>query len=185
MSWKLSTYSQLRPRKSGRHWYAWCVFLDEDRNRLSKIEEVNYILHPTFPNPVRVSDDFVHRFAIISGGWGNFTIDVRIVLKGGQTERQAYPLSLSANSWPLGEQRQLFKSESASRAYNALLDRKWEWRSLSTLSREAMLDLASTKKLLEEMEAERLVRKSRDVSVAGEEFWGATCRLGLMPELSD
>jgi hypothetical protein len=70
---------------SGRKYYTWRVFVDEDESILNCIAEVEYILHPTFPNPVQERTNADNKFAVEMSGWGEFMINITIKLNNGET----------------------------------------------------------------------------------------------------
>jgi hypothetical protein len=76
-------------------WYKWRVWVDEDPAILNQIESVEYILHPTFPQPRRVSDDRAHNFELVSGGWREFWIEATIVFKDLHEEKISYKLDFN------------------------------------------------------------------------------------------
>ena len=97
---KFDNYArQTAALSSGRHAYQWRVFLDEPPAVLDTIAEVQYLLHPTFPEPLQVRKDPSTKFAIEGSGWGQFTILITIRYKDGRTEKSSYPLDLS-KGWP-------------------------------------------------------------------------------------
>ena len=76
----------------------WTVFVTAPPAVLSRIQCVEYTLHPTFPNPVRrvcVRGKSSQAFALSSNGWGEFTIAVRIFFRDGKKQRLDYPLKLA------------------------------------------------------------------------------------------
>src|SRR4051812_5992348 len=100
MSVKFSNYAQEMPQQgSKRTRYRWRVFVDEPADVLDKIRSVEYQLHSTFANPVRVSDDRAAKFAIQSAGWGEFDIKTITRFQSGVEERSTYHLNL-AQDWP-------------------------------------------------------------------------------------
>lgn len=76
-------------------WYTWRVWVDEDPTILDQIESVEYLLHPTFLRPRRISKDRVHNFELVSAGWGQFWIEVTIVFKDFHEEQISYWLDFS------------------------------------------------------------------------------------------
>ena len=84
-------------------WYEWEVFVNEDAAVLDAIRNVEYRLHPTFPNPNRVVGDRDTRFALRSRGWGEFPIQIRVNFKDGREELTRYELRLG-KPWPSGHQ---------------------------------------------------------------------------------
>ena len=65
----------------------WTIFVDADLNTLQQIKCVEYILHPTFPDPVRkVCNQPTTKFAYSTNGWGTFMVKVNILHKNGRVE---------------------------------------------------------------------------------------------------
>jgi hypothetical protein len=176
------SYSRFIGTKKDHDTYAWCVYLDVDRDKLNDIQEVEYVLHPTFPNPVRVIRSAKHCFALESEGWGGFLLHMRIILNNGDIVRDRYNLNFVKDGWPMGKRLTTFDDESTELVYNTLLREKWDWRKLSTLTRSGNVDPDTAKSILERLENRRAVRKAHFASIDNEELWGATCRIGLLPE---
>ena len=63
------------------------------------VREVEYQLHPTFPNPIRTVDDKESRFALRSRGWGTFPIRITVLLEDGGEVKTEYMLSFR-KLWP-------------------------------------------------------------------------------------
>lgn len=62
----------------------WTVFLTGPEEELSRIECVEYTLHPTFPNPVQKVCERgrgLHAFPLIASGWGTFLIKIRVTFR--------------------------------------------------------------------------------------------------------
>jgi transcription initiation factor IIF auxiliary subunit len=58
-----------------KDWWNWEAFLDDDgTGELANIEYVEYILHPTFPNPVQRISKPDGGFVLRTAGWGVFII---------------------------------------------------------------------------------------------------------------
>ena len=86
--------------KYGKYnWYRWMVFVDEDDQTLEKIEYVQYLLHPTFRDPKRTVYDRKSKFALVSYGWGEFTIFITVRFKDGTEDETTYFLNLRKR-WP-------------------------------------------------------------------------------------
>lgn len=67
----------------GNGWWSWDVWLDGPDSDLDQIECVDYTLHPTFKDPQRRVTDRTSRFALHSGGWGEFMIYAEVRLRTG------------------------------------------------------------------------------------------------------
>src|SRR5436305_13523381 len=75
-------------------WWDWEVWLEGAARDLDAIEEVQYRLHPTFPNPTRVVRDRASNFLLRAAGWGEFTIRIEIHYRDGRVERRSHDLKL-------------------------------------------------------------------------------------------
>jgi transcription initiation factor IIF auxiliary subunit len=62
----------------------WSVWIDGSQDELGAIDHVTYILHKTFPNPVREIYDRHTNFRLETSGWGTFTIYANAILRDGQ-----------------------------------------------------------------------------------------------------
>ncbi len=80
------------------NWYKWRVFAKEN-GILDKIDRIEYLLHPTFPDRKRVIKDRGNNFALESEGWGQFYIFITIWFKDGRKQEQRYWLSFK-KEWP-------------------------------------------------------------------------------------
>ena len=102
MEWTFDNYSQLIGRRGDYSWFEWKVFMNEPEDKLRKVKSVEYRLHKTFPNPIRVIEDRDSRFALRSSGWGEFWIYITIYLIDGTEEHTQHYLNLR-KSWPPDE----------------------------------------------------------------------------------
>ncbi|CBK43373.1 protein of unknown function [Nitrospira defluvii] len=96
---KFNNYARDAGEIHGRKYYEWRVFVDEPDSVLQSIKEVQYVLHPTFLEPLQVSRDATKQFELVTSGWGQFTILITIVYRDGTREKASYYLDLS-KSWP-------------------------------------------------------------------------------------
>jgi len=78
----------------GEDWWNWAVWIEASDAALDRIESVEWILHPTFPNPIRASTDRPSKFRLETGGWGVFKIHARLQMKDGQQLKLYHNLSL-------------------------------------------------------------------------------------------
>jgi transcription initiation factor IIF auxiliary subunit len=63
----------------------WEVYLVGDKPKeLAAVDYVKYILHPTFPNPIREIHDRSRGFRLKTNGWGSFEIKAFVYLKNGK-----------------------------------------------------------------------------------------------------
>jgi hypothetical protein len=184
-AYKFASYSRLLDKEGGEEeeldTYAWCVFVDATARELASIRQVEYTLHSSFPKPVRVIRDGAHCFPVMTQGWGEFTLRIRITTTDGGITRQSYGLKLEEASWPLGPRLRKFDSEVAKNIYDNLLSEDWDWRSLSTLAKNAGVGTIQVKSILGEWGQRGLAREAPFLSINGEELWGATCKIGILP----
>lgn len=75
--------------------WKWSVWIDGDGEQLDQIDRVEYVLHPTFPQPVRTVIDRNTNFRLESQGWGEFMVHAKAVTKRGETLRLNHWLKLS------------------------------------------------------------------------------------------
>ena len=81
--------------RHGQDWYEWGVYVDEPDQLLREIDAVEYLLHRSFPNPLRRRDDPSNRFFLESSGWGEFSIRITVFFKNGARLETIYSLDLS------------------------------------------------------------------------------------------
>ena len=62
---------------------------------LNEIKSVEYLLHRSFPNPLRERTNRDQLFSIESSGWGEFTMMITIFLENGSRIDTPYNLDLS------------------------------------------------------------------------------------------
>jgi transcription initiation factor IIF auxiliary subunit len=79
----------------GKDWYEWSVEVDPAAQALGNIEEVEYILHPTFPNRIRRETSSSNNFRLESEGWGEFDIAVNVYFKDGDEKTVIVPLKFT------------------------------------------------------------------------------------------
>jgi len=175
---KFARYSRFIGSKENHDLFAWCVFVDANREQLNAIREVEYTLHPSFPEPVKTINDPTHCFALQSSGWGDFALRVRTTFKDGTVAKSTFTLKLAHDAWPCGVPIAPEADQTARQIYDALMEKKSDWRRISTLARKAQLSVEQTGERLDELARARIVRKSLD----NQELWGATSRVGLLPE---
>ena len=84
--------------KTTEKYWDWTVFIQGPEDVLDQIKYVEYTLHPTFPNPVRiVSERGLHPYAfpLRTSGWGTFTIKIKVFLKDGRFQVLSHLLSFA------------------------------------------------------------------------------------------
>ncbi len=96
---KFNNYAKSAGEYNGRTFYRWKVFVDEPMEVLGRIAQVEYLLHPTFPNPYQVRSDPNTKFALETTGWGVFQILITVRYKDGEVKKTDYLLSFN-KQWP-------------------------------------------------------------------------------------
>jgi hypothetical protein len=76
MGLRVRLKNDAEPREAD--WWWWSVWLDGREEDLDKVKSVKYVLHPTFPDPVRVVTDRQSRFRLSALGWGEFSITAEV-----------------------------------------------------------------------------------------------------------
>lgn len=62
-------------------WWEWGIYIEGDSSELDRIRCVEYTLHQTFPNPVRMVCSPDNGFELVARGWGTFTVKIKLLLK--------------------------------------------------------------------------------------------------------
>lgn len=78
----------------GNDSWNWRIWLDGDDAELDEVRSVEYLLHPTFPNPVREVKDRSSNFRLVAQGWGVFQLKARVRLADGSIEQLSHMLNL-------------------------------------------------------------------------------------------
>ncbi len=96
---KFNNYARRIDDRYGRAFYEWRVFVDEPQKVLDTIAQVDYVLHPTFPNPFQSSRDRGRKFELVTTGWGGFNILITVHYVDGREAKATYFLDLN-KGWP-------------------------------------------------------------------------------------
>ncbi len=81
--------------ESKNDYWDWTIFVKGPEDVLEKIEYVEYTLHPTFPDPVRIVNQRGHgpyAFPLTTAGWGTFTIKVKVYYRDGTYQHLSHLL---------------------------------------------------------------------------------------------
>lgn len=84
-----------RAEKVEKDWYKWQIEVAGPPSALKEIGQVEYILHPTFPNRIRQEKNAEDHFRLESAGWGEFDITVNVYFNDGDEKTVIVPLKLS------------------------------------------------------------------------------------------
>lgn len=182
MSVKINNYSMWTDKKYEKDYYEWCVFVDEPAEVIGTIKSVEYTLHPTFPDPVRLVETKSNKFALFLSGWGEFSIRIRINYEDGSSATSSHYLHLHPDDWPRKQAPDEFATNEAKLVYKALLHEKYRWRKIDTVVRNTSLPTDSVLQNLNDLQNEDLVRKASFLSIDGKEMWGATAIVGMAPK---
>jgi transcription initiation factor IIF auxiliary subunit len=76
--------------------FDWTIFIKGSAADINKVKCVQYTLHPTFPNPIRLicsaGGNSQMAFPLSTSGWGTFTVKVKIILKDGTNYNREHKL---------------------------------------------------------------------------------------------
>lgn len=78
----------------GDDYWDWWVWIEGSPQELDQIERVIYILHPTFPSPVREVKDRSTKFRLQTAGWGVFLIRATVRHRDGKETPLSHDLRL-------------------------------------------------------------------------------------------
>lgn len=79
----------------GDDYWDWWIWIEGPREELELIDHVTYILHPTFPSPVREVRDRSTNFRLDTAGWGVFEIHATVKHKNGRETQLRHYLKLA------------------------------------------------------------------------------------------
>jgi hypothetical protein len=78
---------ETKAERKGESRWAWAVWVEGSAAALDLLASVRYVLHPTFPNPIRIVEDRKSKFRLESAGWGEFAIEAEVTRNDGRTFR--------------------------------------------------------------------------------------------------
>jgi transcription initiation factor IIF auxiliary subunit len=78
----------------GEDYWDWWLWIEGPQEELDQIDRVIYILHPTFPNPVREVKDHSTKFRMTTAGWGVFLVRATVKHKNGKETSLTHYLQL-------------------------------------------------------------------------------------------
>jgi len=78
----------------GEDFWDWWIWIEGSQEELDQIDRVIYILHPTFPNPVREVKDRSTKFRMKTAGWGVFLIRATVKHQNGRETSLTHYLKL-------------------------------------------------------------------------------------------
>ncbi len=78
----------------GSDWWRWSVWIEGPDEQLDRVDHVTYVLHPTFPSPVRTVSDRATKFRLETAGWGVFRIYATATTQDGSEVKLEHDLVL-------------------------------------------------------------------------------------------
>ena len=79
-----------------RFWWDWEAFLDDSGSgELSNVDYVEYILHPTFHQPIKKITNPLGGFVLKAAGWGTFMLKAFVYTKDGKKMKLTHELELN------------------------------------------------------------------------------------------
>jgi hypothetical protein len=112
---KFDNFARVVGTAYGRTQYEWRIFVNEPRQVLERIQQVEYALHPTFPDPFRTSRDRSRNFELVDKGWGEFQVLITVRYTNGGEAKTSYYVDFK-KGWPA-------PSTSGDQAFALTLDR--------------------------------------------------------------
>ena len=88
---------QTASQVSDRSWH-WSVWIDGPDAELDQVELVEWILHPTFPNPIVPVKQRQTKFRLDRTGWGEFEINANVTAKDGRPQHLKHQLRLAESA---------------------------------------------------------------------------------------
>jgi len=79
---------------AGDGYWTWSVWIDGPDAELDQVHSVEWVLHPTFPDPIRRATQRQDKFRIEASGWGAFEINAQVSTKDGRTQHLKHQLRL-------------------------------------------------------------------------------------------
>lgn len=80
---------------TGNDRWDWEAFLDDaGSGELDSVQSVEYVLHPTFPNPLRRVASRNNQFAMKTDGWGVFELKAFVNMKDGSRKKLIHEVQL-------------------------------------------------------------------------------------------
>jgi transcription initiation factor IIF auxiliary subunit len=96
MTLKLRNRWHYKGIQEGSDWWDWEAFLDDGGSgELFNVNYVEYILHPTFPHPIRKITNPQDGFVLKSTGWGTFMLIAFVHTKDGRKMKLTHQLVLN------------------------------------------------------------------------------------------
>lgn len=181
MSIAFSTYCMLVDSDGELPLYDWCVFASSEPEKLHQVRSVQYTLHPTFPNPTRITSDLQHRFVLMTRGWGGFVIGIKAEMLDGHSETLTHWFSVREDDWPRPGEPEHFATANQKAVCEALRHPRYRWRKFDTIVRQSGLPSGAVRDALNELSRLEFAREAPTPAIDGQARWGATFVVGITP----
>lgn len=73
-------------------WWDWGIHIEGPSAELDRIRCVEYTLHPSFPNHVRLVCTRQNSFELTTRGWGTFNVLIKVIFKDGSIRQMSHQL---------------------------------------------------------------------------------------------
>jgi transcription initiation factor IIF auxiliary subunit len=73
-------------------WWEWGIHIKGAPADLDRIRCVEYTLHPSFPNPVRLVCSRDNNFQLTARGWGEFKLLIKLIFQDGSIRQMSHQL---------------------------------------------------------------------------------------------
>jgi len=68
----------------GEDYWEWSAWIEGSKKDLDSVKAVKWMLHSTFPNPIRLISSRTNKFKLETGGWGIFNLKAVLVMENGE-----------------------------------------------------------------------------------------------------
>lgn len=127
---------------AGDGYWKWSVWIDGPDAELDQVQSVEWVLHPTFPNPIVQATQRQDKFRIEASGWGAFEINAHVSTNDGRTQHLKHWLRLEE---PGGVSAELPHEEKPAVFVSAgVKDNLWEEAVRDALARRRLDVLSSS-----------------------------------------
>jgi len=75
-------------------YWRWSATIEGTEQELDAVQQVTWLLHPTFVNPVRTSTSRATKFRLETAGWGEFQLKAKVKLKTGKVHNLSHWVKL-------------------------------------------------------------------------------------------
>jgi prokaryotic YEATS domain/TIR domain len=132
--------------------WEWSVWVEGTEAELDDIDEVEYTLHATFRQPVRIVTNKSEKFRIASAGWGEFEINAHARMKDGTVQHLKHWLTLEepdggqapAKEAPHSPRKVFVSYAAADAAWGNAIRRELSERGFQAMTADDVLEVGSS-----------------------------------------